>query len=928
VALQNPGPYPRHAGAVTINLMASRFTPLRLFALILCVTAATFAVADPAPFDLTGPRLEVKVTRGGKTLPITQVPNLAAGDVLVIHPDFPQAQAAHYLLVAAFLRGSTNPPPENWFFKAETWNKKFEPAGGLTVTVPEGAQQMLLFLAPATSGDFKTLVSAVRGRPGSFVRASQDLNQAGLDRSRLNVYLDAVRKINAVDPEKLKEVSPLLARSLSIELDKKCLEEDLEQLAPCLVEKQDALILNDGHSMSIVDALTAGPAGDLAMQASYTPQASFGYYSPYIASIIDIARIMDSFHTAIYQYIPALASQHGDALDLKLNTPPSFHNPKSVLVIALPAVEAAQPPPLHPIDQKQIFCAQKSDLALPVDGAPLVFSTGYARDMVLQLAPKDGASGDKAGDKKIDLPLKADAAKGGFTVDTKPLSGVTLGPNVEASVRGYWGFEPFQGPAFHLQGARQQTWQIASTDQDALVVGRDDTVHLEAEDASCVDSIHFKDAQDKDIKADWKLVKPNQIEVKLPLKDAKPGSLTLVLQQSGLDKPQEVAVHTFSAAGHLESFTLHAGDHEGVLKGSRLDEVASLAINGIQFAPGKLSSAQGSDELPMTAKDPKAVSTLASGQQMKATVTLRDGRTVDLATTIDSSRPKVSLIGKNVELQDKGADGSSAGNIQLANQDELPQNSKLTFSLKAQVPDSFSREEKIEVATENGSYSTMLGMADGNLTLQDSKTALATLDPAKAFGASAFGPLRFRLIDASGATGDWQPLATLVRLPGLTDLKCPSLADQPCKLTGSDLFLVDSVSGDAQFSHPVQVPDGFPGNILPVPHPNGGGLYVKLRDDPSVVNQITLTAQIAPPAKGQSASSNPPGRADYVRPAKDAAQETPTATAPNQETPAQETPNQQAPVARDQTQTAPPPAASTPPPATTPASPATSQPQP
>src|SRR5271154_62663 len=183
--------------------MASRFATLRLLVLFLCVTA-TLAVADPAPFDLSGPKLDVKVTRGDQTLPITQVPNLAAGDTLWIHPDFPPGQAAHYLLIAAFLRGSTNPPPENWFFKDETWDKKHESAG-LTVTVPEGAQQVLLFLAPETNGDFKTLINAVRGRPGAFVRASQDLNQATLDRSRLESYLSAIRQLDSADQSHLKD---------------------------------------------------------------------------------------------------------------------------------------------------------------------------------------------------------------------------------------------------------------------------------------------------------------------------------------------------------------------------------------------------------------------------------------------------------------------------------------------------------------------------------------------------------------------------------------------------------------------------------------------------------------------------------------------------------------------------------------------------
>src|ERR1039457_2108987 len=191
---------------------------LFLVAATLALAAVAAAHADPAPFDLAGPSLEVKVTRGLKTLPVSEVPNLAAGDRLWIHADLPATQSAHYLMVAAFLRGSTNPPPESWFFRCETWTRKCAQEG-LTVTVPEDAQQLLLFLAPETGGDFKTLVNAVRGRPGAFVRTSQDLTQATLDRSRLEIYLAAIRALNAADPAKLKETAPLLARSLAIKID-------------------------------------------------------------------------------------------------------------------------------------------------------------------------------------------------------------------------------------------------------------------------------------------------------------------------------------------------------------------------------------------------------------------------------------------------------------------------------------------------------------------------------------------------------------------------------------------------------------------------------------------------------------------------------------------------------------------------------------
>ncbi len=415
---------------------------LRLCPIILAIILAQVAQAaqaDPAPFDLAGPTLDVTITRGARTLTVSQVPNLAAGDRVWIKADLPPTQSARYLLVAAFLSGSTNPPPETWFFPCKTWTGKCS-REGLTVIVPEGAQQVLVFLAPATGGDFKTLMGAVRGRPGAFVRTSQDLNQAALDRSRLQRYLSAIRAVNAADPSKLGEAASLLARSLAIKVDEKCLDRIPDLQAPCLMQGRESLILNDGHSTSIVEALTSGPGSDLAMEASYTPQLSYGYYSPYIASVLDIARILDSFRSARYQYIPALASHDGGRLALTLNTAPSFHSPLSVLVAALPAVETAQPPPLHAVNPKEIYCAGRNVLVLPVDGAPLVFSTGYAHDLTLSLAGNDG--------RRIDLPAAADAVQGGFVVDTSALRSAPPGRQRACIAAGLLGLRTLPRPGF------------------------------------------------------------------------------------------------------------------------------------------------------------------------------------------------------------------------------------------------------------------------------------------------------------------------------------------------------------------------------------------------------------------------------------------------------------------------------------------------
>src|SRR6185312_1477154 len=106
---------------------------------------------------------------------------------------------------------------------------------------------------------------------------------------------------------------------------------------------------------------------------------------------------------------------------------------------------------------------------------------------------------------------------------------------------------------------------------------REETVHLEAGSVSCVDRVMFQDADGKELSTDWKTVKANEVEVKLPLQQAKPGPITLLVSQHGGGKPQHVLLQAFSEAARLERLTLYAGEDHAMLQGSRLDEVASLS---------------------------------------------------------------------------------------------------------------------------------------------------------------------------------------------------------------------------------------------------------------------------------------------------------------------------------------------------------------
>jgi hypothetical protein len=800
-----------------------RWYGLRLIPSLLLLGSC--ALADSAGFDLPGPPIEVKVTRAGKTLPIAEVPNLQAGDRLWLHPEIPASQSVHYLLIAAFLRGSTNPPPEQWFVKAETWNKQVRKEG-IVVTVPDEAQQVLLFLAPETGGDFGTLRSAVRGKPGAFVRASQDLNQAALDRSRLDAYLAGIKETSAADPKELHERSLVLARSLMIKLDEKCFDKPTEEQAPCLMRNTDQLVLDDGHSQSMVAVLTSGPGSDLVGAISSTKMAGGGAYSPYVGAVVDLARMMENFHTAAYQYIPALALPKHDELNLKLNNAPSFHKPMSVLVAGLPAVEAAQFPPLRTMEPKQVFCLQRAGLVLPVEGAPLVFSTAYAHDIVLHVQIQAGLA--------IDLPVTADAARGGFVVDTHSLRADQLDAGITGTVHGYWGFQVFDGPTFHLQNARPAKWILASEDANALIVGRQDAFHLQSENAPCVDQVTMKDQRGKPLKATWKLLKADQLEVDVPLKEEAAGPVVTLVGQSGLSKPDEIPMQMYSEAAHLDHFAFSAGDQQGVLTGTRLDEVAGLELDGIHFAHAGLSRADGKDRLQLSSSNPAAATALQASKELVAHVALKDGRVLDLDTVVEPPRPRVTLLNQSVRS------GLTPSVIRLANADDLPQDGEISFFLKTEIPATFPRAEKIEVATDDGSAEVALSLADGTLVLEDSQTVLGTLRPLKSFGPSVFGPLRVRPVSENGERGDWQPLEKLVRIPSLKEVRCPDSPDKPCNLIGQNLFLIDSVASDSQFAHNVAVPVGFADTNLSVPRPNGTLLYIKLRDDPSAVNRAAL----------------------------------------------------------------------------------------
>ncbi len=873
----------------------------RLFVAMCLAGFCLPALAVDARFDLLGPKVDVKVTRGTDTLPIASVPNLQPGDKIWLHPELPPTQSVKYLLICVFLRGSTNPPPDDWFIRVETWNKKVRDEG-VFVTVPAEAQQAVLFLAPETGGDFSTLKSAVRGRPGVFVRASQDLAEAGFEQARIERYLADIRRVPPSDSAELQRRSDLLARTLALKPNADCFKRPMDQEFNCLTQTGSQVLLDDGHANSIVTSIANGPGSDFINQATYTQALGAGVYSAYVGAIVDLVRIMSNLHTAQYQYIPAISFPQDQALNLRLNTPPSFHNPKSVLVIGLPSVQPAQTPPLRPADENHVACLLQPSVVLPVDGAPLVFSTDFATGLTLHLNTPLGAPGE------ADIPLTPDAFEGGLVLqgpahhlqlhdDRQPLTPAAQASATPAAVgqvvphplpepvtltgtvQGRWGFDAFTGPTLKLQQQPGGDWHIVSPDGAAsdLIAGKNPQLFLTSSGSACV---HTISAQPQDSGSPLALSfrptpspdHPNLIALNLPSgEDLSPGNLHLEIQQYGQPKPDGLAARTFADPPHVSNVELPASDRSMVIMGSNLGAIDKLTLGDLVFRPQPApDGADNNTTMRLSLPGSSPVPPTHPGDRLTAQLTLNDGRQIAVPLTVLQSRPAASLLSRSF-------DPLPGSLINLSSPDDLPLSSHISFTLKSRS--SFPRNGQVEVETVDGTLRTVLTLAPaGGLVLQDPHTVVASLDPSRSFGPSAFGALQMRVVfpgylskskhialpppaedpqlgrlpDPAAVAqtsdpdlmdiSDWQTLGTLVRLPVLAHLQCSTDTNANCSLSGSNLFLLQAVSADPGFANPDPVPDGFTGASLPVPHPAGsaGTLFLKLRDDPNPVDSTTL----------------------------------------------------------------------------------------
>ncbi len=782
---------------------------------LVALAAPVAASAASSSFDLAGPNVVVSVRHGTVTLPLEAVPNLVEGDVVSIKLDLPPEQTEGFRIVAGFLRGAIDRPAKDWFHEAHSRKGK---SADFSLTVPKGAQQMALLVIPESGGGANAVISTVRKRPGAFVRAVQELNQATLDRARLDAFLRETLKAERQNPESVSAASQVLTRSLAIKLKAECLQQPAELQAACLTGDRETLLLADTHSSALASTLAGAPT-DLAFQLSATPQAGYGSYSSYIGVVRDMFRLLGAFQSTQLQFIPALAQIGNGRATLLLNTPLSFAKPTSVMVVAMPAIEAPKPPPLRPSTPDIALCAAPG-LVLPVEGAPLIYATQFARDMTLRLKRPDGTL--------VDVPVHADARRGGYVLDAALPAG-PFGGAIPAQLHGIWGFAPFEGPSFALSNPALNAWKTA--EGTSLVVGRPNDVEILGGGAGCVTQVSLRRGDGAAKPVTWKQAGTRGIVATLPLDKTAPGAVSVVIEGAAGTTPAVITLSALQEAGSVDDLTFHAGDDEAVLTGARLDQVKAMTIGPLAFHPGGLTRVDNQDRLTLLADDSAKAQTIGAGTSLTAEVTFSAGRRKTVPVTVGGRRTGATLV--RIAGQVPAHDGIVP--ITLSNPDVFAQDARISFAFHKDGMEPLDGQETIEIATADGRATGTIKAGKG-YDLQDATTGIVAFAPTETLGALAYGPVRFRIWH-DDAPSNWTALATIVRLPDIRSVSCP--ARDKCQVAGDRLFLIKAIGASEQADTLQAIPDGFVNPRITTAAARDGRIVLQLRDAPTVFASVT-----------------------------------------------------------------------------------------
>ena len=334
-------------------------------------------------------------------------------------------------------------------------------------------------------------------------------------------------------------------------------------------------------------------------------------------------------------------------------------------------------------------------------------------------------------------------------------------------------------------------WKITYASHQTLRRGDDSVLKITPNTVKrdCLTKIIIKDQQNQEIQMTpfrgFQVEQNGTVKLFLSAQDKEklqPGKLSInIYENDGETASGKLSAELLNKKPQYQ-FTAHSGDFYAEIKGERLDEIKSLAINAqkgeIDFKTGKVK-----------------LSNPIAGAQISIDIELKAGDMINQKADVLPSRPKISgdlgclsgenqsrliiekkTIYKSYELPDcvYPTDTDEIKLILVANR-----NYSFSFANKPAITISFTKEDSLANTTNANNKSPLLNTASVQILSLDRLDASIKLDQKAKEQLEDGNRLFLKITDPIRGESDWHPIKIkFLRLPTALQLNCLSNAEK------------------------------------------------------------------------------------------------------------------------------------------------------
>lgn len=435
----------------------------------------------------------------------------------------------------------------------------------------------------------------------------------------------------------------------------------------------------------------------------------------------------------------------------------------------------------------------------------------FAKDFKLQI--------NGAGSYRKEFPLRKNIGASGWELNLtrEDVNSLPKGEAMyEAFLIGARGFSEIRSPKFILPAPVGGTYEIKAATRKEFTAGgkRVVTISNASGGCRCLQTVTYKPASGAPlvyeavpaagknqfkVSADGKEVFFEIDATNLPI-----GGGVLELKNYG-GETANLNLKLYPPPPEITDLKISAGDREGVLIGSRLEQIQSLETNGKKAKV--LPNNDSSNGKPGNSNERTFIFEEASVRQASGKIALvlglEDNRMLSVAKAFNAGPARPAFVAELGEIDAvyPAENVSPRPQFDLSTYPIIPVNApELTVMLHSTLTDYDFKPENlaIEIRLEKTEKAVLNAAASIDLEVLDPSTVRARLAPGEELKKLLGGRrLQLRLKDRERGVSDWYTVRqTFVRLPRIESISCVVQLNGNCEITGAGLDYIGGISID------------------------------------------------------------------------------------------------------------------------------------